>query len=446
MNHLKTLKRIAVVALMIAIGFTSKLSAQTCPESGVITITVNPILELGTDLSVSPVLLCVGGTQTLSVVAKGGTTVAPNFQWQSRPSGGTWANYAGTVTTAGLNSSITPLTPGTGITEYQVIITDPSSTSNCGVATSKMATIEVKPDISIATDLTSLSFVECIGGARKLVVNATGGSTLTALTYVWEETTTNPSSGTPTWTAVQTGPSNEYMPTHDAAAALIGTRYYRVKVEEPTGNGCGAQTATTYATVRVTPDLTFSNAPLTNIVECVGGTDKWTVTTTVGTGTGGTLTYAWEESASASGPWAAAPGTNNTATYQPANAAGTTMFYRVTVKDAASGCDPLELSTPVSSTIHAKPTVTVATVSDNVICKDGTVTFTATIGTAGAPGCALEWKYKDATSSTWLNVPNPPAAPGTSYTTPTLSTGAGNTQAKYDYKVTFNCAASGCCN
>jgi hypothetical protein len=443
MNHLKTLKRIAVVALMIALGFTNKLSAQTCPESGVITITVNPILEIDTDLSVSPVLLCVGGTQTLSIVAKGGTTTAPNFQWQFRTSGGTWANYAGTVTTAGVNSAITPSTTGVGITEYQVIITDPSGTSNCGVATSKMATIEVKPDISIATDLTALSFVECIGGARKLVVNATGGSTNTALTYVWEETTTNPTSGTPTWATVQTGPSNEYMPTHDAAAAAIGTRYYRVRVEEPTGNGCGNQTSTTFATVRVTPDLTFSNAPLANIVECTGGTDSWTVTTAGGTG--GTLTYAWEQSATASGPWAAAPGANNAATYAPANAAGTTMFYRVTVKDAESGCDALELSTPVSSTIHAKPTV-VATVNEQVICKDGTVTFSANITNPGAPGCALEWKYKDATSTTWLNVPNPPAAPGTSYTTPTLTTGAGNTQAKYDYKVVFNCAASGCCN
>jgi hypothetical protein len=447
MNHLKTLKRIAVVALMIALGFTNKLSAQTCPESGVITITVNPVLELDTDLSVSPVLVCVGGTQTLTVTAKGGTTTAPNFQWQVRTAGSTtWTNYTDAVTTSGLTSSITPdnsAASAVGIKEYQVIITDPSGTSNCGVATSKMATIEVKPDISIATDLTALSFVECIGGARKLVVNATGGSTVTALTYVWEETTTNPTSGTPTWTTVQTGPSNEYMPTHDAAAAAIGTRYYRVRVEEPSGNGCGNQTSTTFATVRVTPDLTFSNAPLANIVQCTGGTDTWTVSTTGGTG--GTLTYKWEQSASASGPWADATGTNNAATYAPANAAGTTMFYRVTVRDAESGCDALELSTPVSSTIHAKPTV-VATVNEQVICKDGTVTFSANITNAGAPGCALEWKYKEATSTTWLNVPNPPAAPGTSYTTPTLTTGAGNTQAKYDYKVVFNCAASGCCN
>ena len=451
MNHLKTLKRIAAVALMLVMGFTSKLSAQTCPESGVITITVNPVLAIDSDLSDSaPIILCEGGTTTLTVVAKGGTTTAPNFQWQSRPVGGAWANYSGSVTTSGLTSSITPPNTPVGVTEYQVVITDPSSTSSCGTATSKTATVEIKPDISIPTDLTSAanSFVECIGGGRSISVTATGGSTLTALTYVWEETTTNPATGTPTWTTVQTGPSNTYTPTDNAAAAAIGTRYYRVRAEEPTGNGCGAMTSRTYATVRVTPDLTFSNAPLANIVQCVGGTDSWTVTTTGGSG--GTLTYLWEEASAATGPWAAAPGVNNTATYAPANAPvspaiSSTKFYRVTVGDAATGCDPLPLGTAVSSTINDKPIVT-AVVNENVICKDGTVTFTATIVKPGAPGCSLEWQSKLSTSSTWAPVSNPPAAPGTSYTTPTLSTLPGGAQANYNYKVVFTCAGSGCCN
>jgi hypothetical protein len=452
MNHLKTIKRIAAVALMLVMGMTSKISAQSCPSSAVITITVNPILEIDSDLnSATPIILCEGGATTLTVVAKGGSSLTPNFKWQYKTTGATtWTDWAGAVTTAGLTSSINPPTSTTGpgaasaaILEYQVIITDLSSTSSCGTATSKTATVEIKPDISIPTDLSAAgqSFVECIGGGRSITVNATGGSTLTGLTFVWEETTTNPATGTPVWTAVQTGLSNVYTPTDNAAAAAIGTRYYRVRVEEPTGNGCGAQTSTTYATVKVTPDLTFSNATLANIVECAGGTDKWTVTTTGGSG--GPVTYAWEESSSASGPWAAAPGTNNADTYTPANAPGTTKFYRVSVKDAGTGCDDLVLGTAVSSTVHEKPVVT-AVANENSVCKDGSVTFTATIVKPGAPGCNLEWGT--VSGGTFTPVSPQPTAPGTTYTTPALSTGAGGVKTTYGYQVRFVCAGSGCCN
>jgi hypothetical protein len=451
MNHLKTIKRIAAVVLMLVMGMTSKLSAQSCPASAVITITVNPILDIDTDLnSTTPIILCEGGATTLTVIAKGGSTTSPNFKWQYKtPGAPSWTDWSGTVTTSGLTSSITPPTSTTGpgaasaaILEYQVVITDPSSTSSCGTATSKTATVEIKPDISIPTDLSAVgqSFVECVGGGRSITVNATGGSTLAALTFIWEETSTNPGTGVPTWSEVQRGPSNVYTPT-DGASQAGTTRYYRVKVEEPTGNGCGAATSTTYATVKVTPELTFSNATLPNIVECAGGTDKWTVTTTGGSGV--TLTYAWEESGSATGPWAAAPGTNNTDTYQPANAPGTTKFYRVTVKDGGSGCDDLVLGTAVSSTIHEKPVVT-AVANENSVCKDGSVTFTATIVKPGAPGCNLEWGT--VTGGVFTPVTTQPTAPGTTYTTPALNTGAGGVKTTYNYQVRFVCAGSGCCN
>ncbi len=440
MNHLKTIKRIAAIALVLTFGLSGKLSAQTCPESNEVTITVNPILSISggltTDVNIKQ---CVGGTVSVSATAAGGSGGTLTFAWQENPGSG-WVAYTGTginapVTSgAGRISTITPNTDAAVVSiQYRVIITDPASgASNCGSATSAIATVEIKPDLSFGTDLSTSPLTQCLGGNSAISVIVTGGSdNPSSLTYVWEESDSN---APYSWHAAPSATSTaSYTPPTTAA----GTKYYRVRVQDA-GNGCGEATSA-IRPVTTTPELTFNNAALSNIAECVGGTDSWTITTTGGSG--GSVTYLWEESASnAPYSWSAAPGTNNTAAYQPSSlvaSAGTTRYYRVTVRDAATGCDDLVLATPVSVTINAKPTATIAT-AENVVCENGAITFNATITNPGV-GCTIEWMKKTPTGS---YAPIAPAATGSSYTTPALTpTNSGD-----KYKIRFVCAGSGCCN
>lgn len=438
MNHLITFKRIAAVALMLMIGFSGKLSAQTCPESNEITITVNPILSIGADLNDAVTIKeCVGGNVTLTVTAAGGSGGTLTFAWQENTGAG-WGAYTGSginaPVTSGLTSAITPnTTAAVASIQYRVIITDPASgASNCGSATSKVATVEIKPDLSFGTDLSTTPLVQCLGGNSAISVIVTGGSdNPSSLTYVWEESDSN---SPYSW---HTAPSATSTASYTPPTTAAGTKYYRVRVQDA-GNGCG-EAPSAIRPVTTTPELTFNNTPLANITECVGGTDSWTITTTGGSG--GSVTYLWEESASnAPYAWGPASGTNNTATYQPSSgaaSAGTTRYYRVTVRDAATGCDDLVLGTPVSTTINAKPTATVAT-AESVVCENGAITFNATITNPGV-SCTLEWMSKTPTGAF---APIVPAATGVTYTTPALTPANSGTK----YKVRFVCAGSGCCN
>jgi large repetitive protein len=450
MNHLKTLNRIVVVALMFVFGMTNKLSAQTaCPASNEIEITVNPVLTLTGGLTADvTVRQCVGGTATLTATASAGSGGTLNFAWQQDAGTGfvpyTASAPVNTVTGTGAarttTSVITPPTTTAGASvRYRVIITDPATAaSNCGSATSGIATVEVNADLSFGTDLTASTQEQCIGGTQTLNVVVTGGSNNpSSLTYIWEESDSNsPYDWHPAPSAAAAPGSASYT---TVAQTSANTKYYRVRVTD-TGNGCNEPPASVIKPVKTNADLAFTT-DVNTITECIGGTDQFAVVVTGGSG--GTKTYTWEESdGNAPYAWHPAPSANATLpTYTPPSTTAGTKYYQVTVSEGGAGCGALTSTTPAAVTINAKPTVALSTVAnETAVCENGTITFNANITNPGV-GCTLEWLKKAPTDPGFTPVTTQPAAPGTTYTTPALSTGATGTK----YKVRFVCAGSGCC-
>ena len=438
MNHLKTLKRLALVAVIFATGYASKLSAQapvsSCAASNEITITVNPVL---TEVAGSLVGFteCVDGTRTLTISTTGGSGGTLTYAWQQSDTGlaNSWSAAAGT------NNAViyTPVSTAPGTTFYRVIVTDPATgASACGSVTSASATVVVQPDLSFATNLPTTPYVECVGGAlTTLTVNVTGGSGITgALTYIWEESDGNAPYA---WHAA---PSATNSNTYTRPSNAVGTKYYRVRLTD-TGDGCGANTSAV-ATITVNPQLSFTAGnDLTGITECISGTDQLSVTVTGGSG--GALVYIWEESdGNAPYSWHAAPGAPvapaaTFATYTPPSTTAGTKYYRVRVTDAGTGCGALTNNTPATVEVRAKPAALVVSASETAVCNDGSVTFTST--TPGGVGCTVKWQSATATAPT---VFSDLGVTGTTYTASGLRTT--NSGAKYRAVVT--CSGNGCCN
>ena len=106
MNHLKFIQKVTVVVLLLLAGLSSRVSAQTCPTSNEITITVVPDL----DITAQPIDVteCITGTNTMFVTVTGGTGTT-SYQWQTSPTGapGSFVDMPGET-----SASLTPISFG----------------------------------------------------------------------------------------------------------------------------------------------------------------------------------------------------------------------------------------------------------------------------------------------------------------------------------------------
>ena len=259
---------------------------------------VDIISDLTIQTQPTPIVECVGGTTSMSVVVTAGSgTGTISYIWEQSATGtGGWSAAVG-----GTNSATyTPPSATAGTMYYHVII---SSTGNgCGSITSNSTRVDIIPDLTIQTQPSPI--VECVGGTTSMSVVLTGGTGTGVISYTWEQSAT----GTGGWSAAVGGTNSA---TYTPPSTTAGTMYYRVTASA-TGDGCGSITSNS-TKVDIIPDLAIQTQP-TPIVECVGGTTSMSVTLTAGTGTG-VISYVWEQSATGTGGWSAAVGGTNSATY-----------------------------------------------------------------------------------------------------------------------------------
>jgi hypothetical protein len=188
-------------------GCTATSSAQ---------VNVNPVVSITTQPT--PITECIGGTQTLAVVAAGGYSPL-TYQWFSSTDGGTtWSLPIAGATTA----TYTPLSTATGTTLFRVTV---SSTGGigCGPATSNNTSVTIvnDPVVSVA----SPPAIVCIGANVTLTATPTVGAG--SCTVRWQSSP----DGT-TWTTIIGATGN----THNAV--LSATTRYRAQLISCTGNGC----------------------------------------------------------------------------------------------------------------------------------------------------------------------------------------------------------------
>ncbi|MEZ5039133.1 MAG: hypothetical protein R2828_04550 [Saprospiraceae bacterium] len=369
---------------------TSAVAAVTVVPD--IVITANP-----TDDSI-----CEGGTSTMSVAITGGSGTI-SYQWQSSSSiSGPFADISG-ATNATYTTDVLTTT-----TYYQVVVS--ASASGCEAATSGIATITVIPDIVINADPADDTI--CEGGTSTLSVGITGGAG--TITYQWQSSLS------------VTGPFADIAGATNVSYTtdpLTVTTYYQVIVSA-SASGCESATSE-IATVTVLDDIAITAQPSDDSV-CEGGSSDLSVTVSGGAGT---VSYQWQSSSSATGPFADIIGATNANYTTPALT--TTTYYQVIITASASDCDAV---TSAVATVTVVPDIVItANPTDDSICEGGTSTMSVAI-TGGSGTISYQWQSSSSISGPFADISG---ATNATYTTDVLTT------TTY-YQVVVSASASGC--
>ncbi len=356
-----------------------------------ITVTVNETTSI-TEQPASQTV-CPGDTATFSVTA-GGSNLT--YQWQEYNTGTSeWDDLDG-ETSAALQIT----NAGSGDAgDYRCVVD-----GACGSAqTSNAATLTIAADTSISEQPANAA--RCPGETAVFSVTASG----TNVTYQWQ---------------ADTGGGFEDISGATGSSYTTGTltagddgNQYRCVVDGDCGSAQTSDAAT--LTMNDETSITAHPAPATR---CVGDTATFTVAATGE----GTLTYQWQsDTGSGFEDISGATGSSYTTDALTAGDDGNQYRCVVTGTCGSSTSDAGTLTVAADTSITADP-------QDEAACPGDQATFNVT-----ATGADLTYQWQADTGSGFTDLNH---ATGTSYTTPTLSSGYdGN---KYRCVVTGLCGAA----
>ena len=208
---------------------------------------------------------CQNATATpLSVTATGVGTL--HYQWYQHHSNN---NEGGTLLVGETNANYTPLTSVVTTTYYYAVVS-----SDCGIATSTAAKIEVQTPTAIVTQPANLKLCHLEPTANAMRVVATGNN----LRYQWYDNGTNNSNVG--GTAIAGEVYDAFVPPIDT----IGVRYYYATVQ----GACGAIYTTTAARAEVQTPTAITLQPVSTIY--CPGTSVTLKVEAIGIGT---IKYQW---------------------------------------------------------------------------------------------------------------------------------------------------------
>jgi len=379
-------------------------------------------------ITVQPVsgAICTGGVYLLGVTATGGTPFL-EYHWQSSDSyGGSYANIDG-ATSATYQTEVL-----TSTTYYQVVIS--ASGSDCGTATSTIATVTVVEDPTILTGPTSSGPI-CSGGTVTLAVTATGGTPV--LNYQWQfwngSTWNNVVNGIPTGASY----SGSTAATLSVAAISVAGSYTYQCLVSATASGCDTRISDP-ATFTVGSDPVMTLQPVGATI-CTGGDHTMTITATGGALTGD-LYYQWQSGASTNS-YTDISGATNTSYYTGVLTAST--YYRCVVTQVPSGC--LVNSTDAGVIVVPDPYISPEPSSPLAICVGGTTANVTISASGGTPSLVYEWQYYDGAS--WNPVSNGTPSGSTYYsggTDKTFAVSGIDTPGSYQYQCYITSSGVGC--
>jgi gliding motility-associated-like protein len=352
-----------------------------CPNT-TFTVTVN--INLVTPPTISnDTTICSGGDPSAFVnttAATGSGTLT--YQWQSATAAiGPFTNIAGAT-----SATYNPPAGITVTTYYRVIVT---STLN-GVACTATSNTRIVTVNNVSAGVLATSQTICSGGDPNAFTVTTVASGSGSLSYQWQSAT---AIGGP-WTNLV----GETNPTYDPPAGQTVTTYFRLVVTS-TLNGvvCTATSAVMTVTVNnVTPSVVAGNQTV-----CSGGNPAAFTVTTAATGTG-TLSYQWQSSASALGPWTNIGGATS-ATYDPPAGLVTTTYYQVVISSALNGVTCTTISNGLTVNVNSVTAQTIA--AGQTICSGGdAVPFTVTTASTGAGNLSYQWQSASLAAGPFSNL------------------------------------------
>ena len=233
-------------------------------------------------------------------------------------------------------------------------------------------------DVSIASPLTdggTISGDQTIcSGTIPAGISSTAlpaGSTGT-LEYKWQYSTTSSSSG---FSDITGANNTTYQP-----AALFATTWYRRLAKGACETDWNAAKASNVIAITVNPPLTNGGAIAGNQTICSGIIPAGITSSSLPSGSNGTLEYKWQYSTTSSSNDFADISGANTTTYQPAALTATTWYRRLARVACETDWNSAKASNVIAITVTPLPeAITVS--GGGTVC--GEATLTATGGTGG---------------------------------------------------------------
>lgn len=267
-------------------------------------------LNAGTIAIKTSSVVCSGSTPGLieSVAPYSGYGETPTYQWQMKFENGTWTNIPGANGESYQPGSLT-----------QKTYFRRAAMDMCGGVSRTSYSNEVVFLLSLKLDLKSGlvdgPFITCSGtapGIIKSVLDACGGGS--PLHYQWEVMQGG------AWTAIAGATSASYSP-----GAISANTTYRRKVSDDCGNMGYSNAVEIFVYPAIEPGIIGTDQTV-----CTNQKPAKISLLTNCHYTDGTVSYQWQSSTSANGPWSNISGETMNE-LQPATAAAN-MFYRLMVK------------------------------------------------------------------------------------------------------------------
>jgi hypothetical protein len=363
---------VPTTAVMNGMGYRCVVSTQC----GTIT-SANALLTVNTAAAITTQptaqAACTGTNATFNVTATG---TGVSYQWQSSTTG-----TAGSFTNVGTNSSSYTITGVTAATPtfYQVIV---STTTCAATVTSTVAQLTITASVNTTNPV---STAVCVGATANFSVTATGAG----LTYQWQSAPT--AAGTFTNVSTGTGGTTASYTTAVTTVGMSGS-VYRVIV---TGT-CLPATTTTAGTLTVNTAAAVTTNPIDSTV-CSGITAGFT-----GSGTGTGVTYQWQQSASAAGPWVSVTGGTGatTGTYTTPVTTPTTpiTYYRLAV--ITTTCPSTVYTTAAKLTVNTQAIINTQPTLPAAVCVTSTNVLTVNASYASN----YQWQVSTAATPTFTNI------------------------------------------
>jgi hypothetical protein len=320
---------------------------------------------------------CVGGTQSFTVTATGGTI---SYQWQISTNGGSsWTNVPGAAAATYTLSGITLAMNGD---QYRCVV---NGTCPPNTATSNAATLSVAL-ISISSQPSSVTI--CDGGNSGFSVTASGIN----LTYQWQINTgsgfVNLSNG-----GIYSGATTSSLNVTGATPAISGYQFRCLVASSSCTNTILTQVAT--LTVNTLPSIGTQPVPQTI---CTGSNVSFQIS---GAGTG--ATYQWQVNTGSGfinlmnmAPYSGVNTPQLTITAAPIGL--NAYAYRCMVSGA---CLPNAFSDPALLTVN-DPAVVSSSPSSQEVCSGSNVTFT--VGVTSVATINYQWQLSTDAGANWTNI------------------------------------------
>jgi gliding motility-associated-like protein len=364
------------------------------------TITVNPIPVVPNQTAT----ICSGNSFVIVPQNNPPNTIVPPgtmYSWVATPN----ANVAGEVN--GNNDTISGTLVNLTNVNQAVTYTVTPTVNGCQGAPFTV-TVTVIPAIVVP------NFTQTICNGGTFTINPTNAPPTTIIpagtTFAWTVVNNPNVTGESNGTGLplsQTLSTNVASPAQSVVYTVVATSL---------GGGCPNTTFTVTVNINLVTPPAISN----DTTICSGGDPSAFVNTTAATASG-VLTYQWQSSTSAGGPFTNIGGATG-ATYNPPAGLTVTTYYRVIVTSTLNGVACTATSNTRIVTVNNVSAGVLAT--SQTICSGGDPNaFTVTTAASGSGSLSYQWQSATAIGGPWTNLAGE--------TNPTYDPPAGQTVTTY---------------